>query len=358
MFFLLWLTIRLLTRLLVLPNADDGTKDLEILVLRHQLRVLRRKTGRSRFTSLDRIVLAATSRLLPRDRWASFLVTPQTLLRWHRELVRRKWTYPKGRRSGRPPIDPEVAGLILRMARENPRWGCVRICGELRKLGIRVGATTIRTLLRRHGLGPAPRRCGPTWAQFLKAQAEGIVATDFFTVETIWLKTLYVLFFIHLSTRQVMVAGVMATPDSAWVTQQARNLAIDLEQQELSIRFLVRDHDAKFTRSFDEVFCSEGAEVIRTPIRAPKANAYAERWVQTVRAECLDWTLVLGRRHLLRLLRAYVRHYNQQRPHRGLALAVPEVREQGWGSMPIRPGEVRRRDLLGGLIHEYHGVAA
>src|SRR6266581_6563301 len=173
MLFLLWLTIRLLTRLLVLPNADDGTKDLEILVLRHQLRVLRRKTGRPRFTALDRIVLAATSRLLPRDRWASFLVTPQTLLRWHRELVRRKWTYPKGRRSGRPPVNPEVAGLILRMARENPRWGCVRICGELRKLGIRVGATTIRTLLRRHGLGPAPRRCGPTWAQFLKAQAEG-----------------------------------------------------------------------------------------------------------------------------------------------------------------------------------------
>src|SRR6266571_3511560 len=173
MLFLLWLTIRLLTRLLVLPNADDGTKDLEILVLRHQLRVLRRKTGRPRFTSLDRIVLAATSRLLPQDRWASFLVTPQTLLRWHRELVRRKWTYPKGRRSGRPPVDPEVAALILRMARENPRWGCVRICGELRKLGIRVGATTIRTLLRRHGLGPAPRRCGPTWAQFLKAQAEG-----------------------------------------------------------------------------------------------------------------------------------------------------------------------------------------
>jgi putative transposase len=268
---------------LVLPNADDGTKDLEILVLRHQLRVLGRKTGRPRFTILDRVLLATASRLLPRDRWPSFLVTPQTLLRWHRELVRRKWTYPKGRRSGRPPVNPEVAALILRIAEENPRWGCVRICGELRKLGIRVGATTIRTLLRRHGLGPAPRRCGPTWAQSLKAQAEGIVATDFFTVETIWLKTLYVLFFIHLSTRQVMVAGVTATPDSAWVTQQARNLAIDLEQQELSIRFLVRDHDAKFTRSFDEVFCSEGAEVIRTPIRAPKANAYAERWVQTVR---------------------------------------------------------------------------
>src|SRR6266508_2445693 len=358
MLFLLSLVVGVLTRQLVLSGADEAT-DLEILVLRHQRRVLRRQAGRPRFTPLDRVLLAPASRALPRQRWTSlFLVTPKTLLRWHRELVRRKWTYRKAHQPGRPPIDAEVVALILRMARENPRWGCVRICGELRKLGIRVGATTIRTLLRRHGLGPAPRRCGPTWAQFLKAQAEGIVATDFFTVETIWLKTLYVLFFIHLSTRQVMVAGVTATPDSAWVTQQARNLAIDLEQQELSIRFLVRDHDAKFTRSFDEVFCSEGAEVIRTPIRAPKANAYAERWVQTVRAECLDWTLVLGRRHLLRLLRAYVPHYNQQRPHRGLALAVPEVREQGWGSMPIRPGEVRRRDLLSGLIHEYHRVAA
>jgi putative transposase len=327
-------------------------------VLRHQLRVLRRKTGRPRFTTLDRVLLATASRLLPRDRWASFLVTPQTLLRWHRELVRRKWTYRSGRKPGRPPIDSEIAALVVRMARENPRWGCVRICGELRKLGIRVGATTIRTLLRRHGLGPAPRRSGATWTQFLRAQAEGIVACDFFTVETIWLKTLYVLFFIHLSTRQVVVAGVTANPDSAWVTQQARNVAMDLQDREATIEFLLRDHDTKFCRSFDEVFCSEGAEVLRTPIRAPKANAHAERWVQTVRAECLDWTLVLGRRHMLRLLRAYVRHYNEQRPHRGLALAVPKARDQDRGSMPVRLPEVRRRDVLSGLIREYHRVAA
>src|SRR6266571_8846252 len=320
MLFLLWLTIRLLTRLLVLPNADDGTKDLEILVLRHQLRVLRRKTGRPRFTSLDRIVLAATSRLLPQDRWASFLVTPQTLLRWHRELVRRKWTYPKGRRSGRPPIDPEVAALIVRMAGENPRWGCVRICGELRKLGLRVGATTIRTLLRRHGLGPAPRRGGPTWSQFLRAQAEGVVACDFFTAETIWRKTLYVLFFLQVSTRQVVAVGVTANPDAAWVTQQARNATMDLGDRQVAARFLLRDHDAKFPGAFDQVFHAEGAAVICMPIRAPRANADAERWVQTVRRECLDWTLVLGRRHLQRLLRVYVRHYNEQRPHRGLAL--------------------------------------
>jgi transposase len=253
-----------------------------------------------------------------------FLVTPQTLLHWHRELVRHKWTYRNKRQPGRPPLDAEVVALVLRMARENPRWGCVRICGELRKLGIRVGATTIRTLLRRHGLGPAPRRCGPTWTQFLKAQAEGIVACDFFTVETIWLQTLDVLFFIQVSTRQVVGAGVTAQPDSSWVTQQARNATMELNDRLLSTRFLLRDHDAKFTRAFDDVFRSEGAQVIRTPIRAPRANAHAERWVQTVRVECLDWTLVLGRRHLLRLLSIYVRHYNQQqRPHRGLASRVP-----------------------------------
>jgi transposase len=354
--FVLSLLVRVLVRLLVLPCLGDGAKDLEILVLRQQLRVLGRKTGRPRFTALDRTLLAAASRAIPRDRWTSFLVTPQTLLRWHRELVRRKWTYRNRRKPGRPPIDPEVAALVLRMARENPRWGCVRIAGELRKLGIRVSATTIRTLLRRHGFGPAPRRSGPTWTQFLRAQAAAIVACDFFTVETIRLQTPYVLFFIELSTRRVLVAGVTDSPSSAWVIQQARNVTMDLDDQARPIRFLLRDHDATFTGSFDEVFHTQGAEVIRTPIQAPKANAYAERWVQTVRAECLDWTLALGRRHLLRILRAYVGHYNQQRPHRGLALAVPEPQEQSW--TVLSPEQVRRRDVLDGLIHEYHAVAA
>jgi putative transposase len=219
MLFLLWLSVRLLTHLLVAPSTDDGTKDLEILLLRHQLRVLRRKTGRPRFTARDRVLLAAASRVLPRERRGSFLLTPQTLLRWHRTLVRRKWTYGKERTPGRPPIDPQTVELISRMARENARWGCMRICGELRKLGIRVGATTIRTLLRRHGLGPAPRRTGPSWTQFLRTQAEAVVACDFFTVETIRLKTLYVLSFIHLSSRRVVAAQVTAHPDTAWVTR-------------------------------------------------------------------------------------------------------------------------------------------
>jgi putative transposase len=357
MLLLLSLMVRAVVRLLVLPRTDRATKDLEILVLRHQLRVLRRKTGRPRYTTLDRVLLATASRLLSRDRWASFLVTPQTLLRWHRTLVRRKWTYRTGRNVGRPPINPQIAALVVRMARENPRWGCVRICGELRKLGIRIGATTIRTLLRRHGLGPAPRRSGPTWTQFLQAQAEGIVACDFFTVETIWLKTLYVLF-LQLSTRRVVLAAVTANPDLPWVTQQARNVVMDLNDQAATIRFVLRDHDAKSCRSFDEVFTSEGAKVLRTPLRAPRANACAERWVQTVRTECLDRTLVLGRRHLRRLLDGYIGHYNRQRPHRGLALAVPDAPQQDQDWIPVRPHDIRCRDVLGGLVHEYHAVAA
>jgi putative transposase len=355
MLFLLSLIVRALTRLLSGPRGD-GAKDLEILVLRHQLRVLRRKVGRARFAPLDRVLLATASRSLPRERWGSFLVTPQSLLRWHRELVRRKWTYKRERKSGRPPIDPVVVELILRLARENRRWGCVRISGELHKLGIRVGATTIRRVLRRNGLGPAPRRSEPTWSEFLRAQARGILACDFLTVETIRLKTLYVLFFIEVGTRRVHVAGATANPNSAWVTQQARNLTMDLEDRDRSIRFLIRDHDAKFTASFDEVFRAQGVRVIRTPIRAPKANAYAERWVQTARAECLDWILVLGHRHLLTLLHDYVQHYNEQRPHRGLALRVPEPSERD--ERPVCLGEVKRRDVLGGLIHEYHAAAA
>jgi putative transposase len=351
---LTWLTFAVLRHL---TNGDlprgDRAKDLEILVLRHQLQVLRRQVGRPRFRPIDRAVLAALSRALSRDRWSAFLVTPQTLLRWHRELVRRKWTYPR-RRPGRPPIDAEVRELIVRMARENPRWGYPRIRGELRKLGVRVGTTTIRRILKAAGLGPAPRRSGPTWSQFLGSQVQGVLATDFFTVETIRLKTLYVLFFIGLSTRKVHLAGVTEHPDSAWVTQQARNLVIDGALERTT--GLVHDRDSKYSGPFDEVFRTERVEIVRTPFRTPRANAFAERWVRTVRSECLDWTLVRGRRHLERVLETYVEHYNQARPHRGLDLDTPE----GPGSTETASSQlpsVRRRALLGGLIHEYELAA-
>jgi transposase InsO family protein len=270
----------------------------------------------------------------------------------HRELVRAKWTFRR-RSPGRPRLDPAVHALVVRLARENPKWGCVRIQGELRKLGVRVGTTTIRSLLRRAGLGPAPRRGGPSWAELLRAQAEGIVACDFFTVETVWLRTLYVLFFIEHGTRRVRVAGVTAHPDGAWMRQQARNLAVD-EWLE-NVRFLIHDRDGKFSGPFDEIVRDNRARVIRTAVRAPRANAVAERWVRTVRSECLDDLLVVGRGHLERILGEYLAHYNGERPHRALALAAPTRELQEPRGSP--PTEIRRRDVLGGLIHEYRAVA-
>jgi transposase InsO family protein len=298
--------------------------------------------------------MAAISRALPRDRWSSFLVCPQTHLRWHRDLVRRKWTFRRRPVGGRPPVTGEVRELILRMERENPRWGSVRIKGELAKLGIRVSATTIGTLLRANGLGPAPRRSGPTSSEFLRSQAEGILALDFFTVETVLLQTMFELFAVHVGSRRVHILGVTKNPESAWVTQQARNLAVGERLQR--IRFLIRDRDAKFSGPFDEVFRCEGVRILKTPIRVPRANAFAERWVRTFRAECLDWMLLFGRRHLEVVLRTFAAHYNARRPHRALGLNTPDPRPEAapWPAEGVR---VRRHDLLGGLIREYELAA-
>jgi putative transposase len=222
---------------------------------------------------------------------------------------------------------------------------------------VQVSATTIRMTLRRHGLDPTPRPAATTWRAFLRQQAAGIMACDFFTVDTVWLQRLYVLFFIEHDTRRVHLAGVTANPDSRWVTQQARNLLLVLEERGRRVRFMLRDRDAKFTRSFDDVFRSEGGEVLMTPVQAPKANAYAERWVRTVRAECLDWLLIVGRTHLEQVLRVYVEHYNRHRPHRSLGLAAPD-RPAGLAVVgEDQPGQVRRRNLLGGLLHEYRPAA-
>ena len=242
------------------PSGISSDTEAEVLVLRHELAVLRRQIKRPKLRRRDKLFLSAMSRMLPRERWAAFLVTPATLVRWHRELVRRKWTYKHRPPLGRPPIDSATRALILRMARENPRWGCVRIKSELQGLGIIVSSTTIRTILRRAGLGPAPRRDGPTWRQFLSAQAKGIVACDFLTVETVFLKTLYVLVFIHIQTRRILGVGVSANPNGTWVTQQARNLAMDLDDDpELCVSFLLRDRDAKYWGGFDAVFAAEAS---------------------------------------------------------------------------------------------------
>ena len=348
LFSVLYFVLRLLLRLA--PQGEAREREAEILVLRQQIKVLSRTVGRTKLQRRERVLLAAFSRLLPRERWGSFLVTPQTLLRWHRELVRRKWTYKK-EVGGRPRLDPAIAALILQLARENPRWGYMRIKGELQKLGTNVAANTIKPILTRNGLGPAPRR-GPSWSEFLRAQAHGILACDFFTVETVSLQTLYVLFFIEVGTRRLRITSATRSPDGAFVTQQARNLAMDGKLED--IRFLIRDRDSKFIGSFDEVFVSEGARAIKTPVRSPKANAFAERVVRTIRSELLDWTLVLGRRHLDAILARYERHYNEQRPHRGLDLAVPD----GPSPLAAAPGTIERTNVLGGLIHEYHARAA
>jgi putative transposase len=268
--------VRRLFELLVLFGRSERAKEVEILVLRHELLVLRRQVGRPRLRSADRALLAALSQL-PQARRRSFLFQPATLLRWHRALVRRRWTY-EGRRPGRPPLLAQTRRLILRLAAENPSWGYKRVHGELAGLGIPVAASSVWNILHRHGIEPAPRRASVSWREFLRQQAAGILECDFFTVETLWLRRLYVLFFIELARRRVHVVGVTANPNSTWVAQQARNLIMTVADQEQRPRFLIRDRDSKFTAAFDETFRSEGIRVIRTPIAAPRAKAHAERW--------------------------------------------------------------------------------
>jgi putative transposase len=304
--------------------------------------------ARPKFRAADRALLAAAACHLPRPSRGARLVTPRTLLRWHRALVRRKWWQRAGRR-GRPPVPAEVRALVLRLARENPSWGHRRIGGELAKLGLRVSPTTVRRLLARAGLGPARRRSGPSWRDFLRAQSASIVACDLFTVESVLLRRYYVLFFITHANRRVWLAGCSPKPTGTWLTQQARNLGLDLADH--GMRLLIRDRDSKYSGPFDEVFRSNDIRIVKTPVRAPQANAIAERFVRTVRAECLDWLLILNRRHLERVLRVFVEHYNAQRPHRALKLQPPQPHEP---PPTATSGAIQRHDRLGGLIHEYY----
>jgi putative transposase len=350
----LYVAFRPLLGALVRSRRALDVKDVELLVLHHELEVLRRQVARPKLRGADRVLLAATACHLPRPLRSARVVTPRTLLRWHRALVRRRWRQRAGRR-GRPPMTAEVRALVLRLARENPRWGHRRITGEVAKLGLRVSPTTIRRLLARAGLGPAPRDLGPSWREFLRAQAAGIVACDFFTVESVLLRRYYALFFITHANRRVWLAGCSTNPTGAWVTQQARNLGLDFAEQ--GTRLLIRDRDSKYSGTFDEVFRAGDIRIVQTPVRAPQANAIAERFVRTARAECLDWLLILNRRHLERVLRVYVEHYNTHRPHRALNLRPPQPREPPPTPTPTL-GEVRRHDGLGGLIHEYKRTAA
>jgi hypothetical protein len=252
---------------------------IELLVLRHQVKVLQRQVKRPRLNRLERVLLAAASRAMTRTSWSSFIVRPETLLRWHRELVRKKWSYRRTGQPGRPPVDADVRDLVVRLGRENPRWGYQRIRGELLKLEIRISATTVRTILLRAGRRPCSPRAGPTWTPVPEGhRRRGSSRPTSSPSRRSGSKTIYVLFFIELATRRVHVAGVTAQPDSAWVTGQARNLAI--EERLSGVRFLLRDRDAKFCGPFDTVLRAEGVRVIRTPIRAPRANAFAERFLE------------------------------------------------------------------------------
>jgi putative transposase len=338
---------------LVLLARSDTTKDAVILVLRHEVAVLRRNNQRPTLTSVDRALLSAVARLLPTQLRRLRLVSPRTLLRWHAQLVARRWTYPR-RQPGRPPVAQTVRALVLRMARENPRWGYRRIHGELVGLGHPIAASTVWKILKGAGIDPAPHRSGPTWRQFLSAQAQAILAVDFAHVDTILLRRLYMLLVIEHDRRRVHLAGITAHPTGAWVTQQARNLLMDLGDRAEQFRLLIRDRDAKFTRAFDAVFAGADIRVLRTPVRAPRANAIAERFIGTLRRECLDHLLITGQRHLTQVLREYIEHYNTHRPHRSLHQQPPTAATRPPSRAAIRP---MRRDRLGGLVYEYVQVA-
>jgi Transposase./Integrase core domain. len=341
--------VRLVIDLLVLRGRTDRSKDAEILVLRHQLAVLHRQTPRPRFEPTDRAFITAFARVLGRDRWSRFLVKPDTILAWHRRLVANHWAYPH--RPGRPSTTVTTRETIIRFARENPTWGYRRIHGELAQLGITIAASTAWSILKKAGIDPAPGRNSESWTTFLRAQAAGIVACDFFTVDTVLLRHYYVLFFIELKTRRVHLAGITTNPTGAWTTQAARNLMMRYDR---TIRFLIRDGAGQFIGAFDEVFRSDGTTIIPTPPRTPVANAYAERWIGTVRRELCDRTLIGNRAQLQQILADYVEHYNTHRPHRSLGQRAPNDHVV----VAYRPGQpIRRHPTCNGLINEYHHAA-
>jgi len=339
---------------LALFGRSASSKDLELLVLRHEVAVLRRTNPRPRLDWADRALFAALIRHLPSVVRAHRLVTPATVLRWHRRLVAKKWTYPNP--GGRPPVDDTIAALIERLAHESPSWGYQRIQGELLKLGHRVGASTIRRILKLRRIPPAPLRATDTsWRRFLRAQASTMLAVDFFHVDcAITLKRIYVFFALEVGNRYVHILGATRHPTGAWTTQQARNLLMDLDDRATAFRFLVRDRAGQFTTSFDAVLAGVGIDAVKIPPRCPRANCFAERFVLTARTELTDRILIFGERHLRTALAQYSTHYNGRRPHRALQLVPPRPDHPTPGGEHDR---IRRRAVLGGLINEYEHAA-
>jgi transposase InsO family protein len=285
-------------------------------------------------------------------------VTPATLLAWHRRLVARKWDYTSRRRTGRPPTAAAIRKLVIRLATENPAWGHRRVQGELVRLGHSIAASTVWQILHEAGIGPAPRRTGPTWKQFLTAQARGIIAVDFIHVDTVLLRRVYALIVIEHDTRRIHLAGITASPDGAWTTQAARSLLMDLGRRAATVCFLIRDRAGQFTDSFDAVFLAEGIRILRSPPQAPAANAICERAIGTLRRELLDRLLIINEHHLRQVLTEYLRHYNTARPHRSLCQLTP-AQADACPPEPVNLAEhqIRRKQVLGGLTHQYYVAA-
>ena len=353
-----YLLARCLLSGLTLLFRGEMSKNAELLVLRHENAVLRRQAGRVRYQAGDRLWLAALSRLIPRHRWGEvFAVTPATLLSWHRRLVAGKWDYTSRRRPGRPPTAAAIRKLVIRIATDNPAWGHRRVQGELVRLGHAIAASTVWQILHDAGIAPAPRRAGPTWKQFLTAQAAGLLAADFVHVDTVLLRRIYALIIIEHGTRQAHVAGITAHPDGAWTTQAARNFLMDLGARATSVKFLIRDRAGQFTDSFDAVFQADGIKVLVSPPQAPRANAICERMVGTLRREVLDQLLIVNERHLRQVLAEYLRHYNTARPHRALHQLPPAQAGTQPPQINLEEHRIRRKQVLGGLTHEYQIAA-
>jgi hypothetical protein len=348
-----------LISLIQIGRMTETDKDLEILVLRYQLGIAERKLQKpvraNRAEKMTLAVLAAklkeqTKRPASQFKQLIRLVQPETVFRWHRDLVRRKWTQESTGKRGRPRIDEQKENLIVRLAKENLRWGYYKIEGELKKLGFAVSLTTVRNVLDRNGILPAPVRYGSIgWKTMMTHYKEQLLCCDFFVVESLFLKTYYVLFFLEIGTRRVHLAGVTAHPDGQWVAQQARQYIWAIEEREETFCSLIHDNDRKLTKAFDAVFQSRQISVIHTPLEAPNANPFAERWVRSVRQELLDHVLVLNQAHLQRILQTYIDHYNTRRPHQSLAQQSPIPYPETTNS-----GIVERRQLLGGILNDYY----
>ena len=346
---------RLLAALARLAVRSGRSKDLENIVLRHQLTVLRRQVHRPDLNDDDRNLLGAIAAALPRRLRNNWIVTPDTLLRWHRKRITAHWTQAPHRSPGRPPTAIELRRLIVRLARENPTWGHRRIHGELVGLGHTIASSTVWQILKDDGIDPAPERSAVTWTEFLRSQTA--VATDFFTVDTATLRRYYVLFFIHIETRRVFYAGVTANPTGLWTTQAARNLFLRHAEHLNSARALVRDRGSQFIDTFDEIFRTEGLKVLKTPVRTPVANAFAERWIGSIRRELLDRTIIWNHDQLERLVTDYIEHYNQHRPHRSLNQRPPTPATADPPPKPPVTGTVLRTTSCDGLINEYRNAA-